>query len=111
MHNNKRSVEMQGNLNPMYGKRHSLETKKKISDSQKERYKIIKKALQEKTIFSKAQDDFSARKDILNHLIKKHDLSFTSIQQAINFIAIILGKENIAKVIQQEIEKIMHVRD
>lgn len=34
----KQSVERSGNLNPMWGKRQSLETKKKISDSQKKRY-------------------------------------------------------------------------
>ena len=95
----------EGNLNPMHGKRHDTATKKKISDSQKARYAAIKKALQEKTILGMAQDDFHARKDVLNHLIKHHELSFNSIQQTINFIAIILGKDNIARVIQQEIDK------
>lgn len=109
MHNSKQSIKKQGNLNPMYGKRHSQETKQKISDSQKERYETIKRALQEKTIFAKAQDDFCARKDVLNHLVNNYELSFNSIQQAVNFLAIVLGKENIARVIQKEIERIVNV--
>lgn len=38
MENTEQSVMKSGNLNPMYGKRHSTDTKKKISDSQKQRY-------------------------------------------------------------------------
>ena len=33
-----------GNLNPMYGKRHSEESKRQISDTQKERYKELNNA-------------------------------------------------------------------
>lgn len=43
MEKKKRSHE--GNLNPMYGKRHSQETKQKISDSQKSRYEQYKNAM------------------------------------------------------------------
>ena len=35
----------QGNLNPMFGKRHSAESKQKISQSQKERYNQYKNAM------------------------------------------------------------------
>ena len=34
---NQQQTTRSGNLNPMYGKKQSYETKKKISDSQKER--------------------------------------------------------------------------
>ena len=39
------SIKKSGNLNPMWGKRHDEETKKKISDAQKKRYAAIRKAL------------------------------------------------------------------
>ena len=42
----KQSVERSGNLNPMWGKRQSLETKKKISDSQKNATKPFEKQLE-----------------------------------------------------------------
>lgn len=35
----------QGNLNPMFGKRHTEESKQKISQSQKERYNQYKNAM------------------------------------------------------------------
>ena len=41
----KKNRNHQGNLNPMYGKRHSQETKQKISDSQKSRYEQYKNAM------------------------------------------------------------------
>ena len=50
MNNTKQSMAKSGNLNPMYGKRHSIDTKKKISDSQKQRYETIRKALQEQEL-------------------------------------------------------------
>ena len=41
----KKGINHQGNLNPMYGKRHSEESKQKISQSQKERYNQYKNAV------------------------------------------------------------------
>lgn len=35
----------EGNLNPMYGKRHDEMTKRKISDSQKARYAAMRNAI------------------------------------------------------------------
>ena len=52
MKNTEQSVTKSGNLNPMYGKRHSTDTKKKISDSQKQRYQAIRKALKNKNYSS-----------------------------------------------------------
>ena len=42
MENTKQSVMKSGNLNPMYGKKQSYETKQKISNAQKERYNRIR---------------------------------------------------------------------
>ena len=42
----KQSMKKQGTLNPMYGKRHDIETKEKISQSQKQRWDTIRKAIQ-----------------------------------------------------------------
>ena len=41
----KKGINHQGNLNPMFGKRHTQETKQKISDSQKSRYEQYKNAM------------------------------------------------------------------
>ena len=41
----KKGINHQGNLNPMFGKRHSAESKQKISQSQKERYNQYKNAM------------------------------------------------------------------
>ena len=51
MNNSKQSMAKSGNLNPMFGKRHSTDTKKKISDSQKQRYETIRKALKEQELW------------------------------------------------------------
>ena len=50
MENTMQSIKKSGNLNPMFGKRHSYETKNKISSAQKARYAAIRKALQEQDI-------------------------------------------------------------
>ena len=39
-----------GNLNPMYGKRHSYDTKQKMSQSQKKRYSTMKQVVDEERI-------------------------------------------------------------
>ena len=56
MNNTKQSMAKSGNLNPMCGKRHSTDTKKKISDSQKQRYETIRKALKEQDILTYGKD-------------------------------------------------------
>ena len=96
-----------GNLNPMYGKRHSTDTKKKISDSQKQRYQAIRKALKEQELFEYADTSIDARKEVLRHLLDTNELSFNSVQQAVNFIAIMLGKEKIQDIIKTEIDKVI----
>ena len=107
MENTEQSVMKSGNLNPMYGKRHSTDTKKKISDSQKQRYQAIRKALKEQELFEYADTSIDARKEVLRHLLDINKLSFNSVQQAVNFIAIMLGKEKIQDIIKTEIDKVI----
>ncbi len=107
MNNTKQSMAKSGNLNPMYGKRHSTDTKKKISDSQKQRYQAIRKALKEQELFEYADTSLDARKEVLRHLLDTNELSFNSVQQAVNFIAIMLGKEKIQDIIKTEIDKVI----
>jgi hypothetical protein len=107
MNNTEQSVMKSGNLNPMYGKRHSTDTKKKISDSQKQRYQAIRKALKEQELFEYADTSLDARKEVLKHLLNTNELSFNSVQQAVNFLAIMLGKEKIQDIIKAEINKVV----
>ena len=105
--NKHQTTNRSGNLNPMYGRKQSYETKKKISDSQKERYQRIRHALSEQELLSYAQDDFETRKEVLQHLLDHNKLSFRSVQQAINFLAIMMGKERIQSIIRAEIYKLL----
>ena len=107
MKNTEQSVMKSGNLNPMYGKRHSTDTKKKISDSQKQRYQAIRKALKEQDILGYGQTDDEARKDVLRQLLDRNELSFRSVQQAVNFLAIMIGKDRIQEIIREEINSFM----
>jgi hypothetical protein len=107
MNNSKQSMAKSGNLNPMYGKRHSQDTKKKISNSQKERYETIRKALHEQELLDYADTSENARREVLRHLLDTNELSFNSVQQAVNFIAIMLGKEKIQDIIKTEIDKVV----
>ncbi len=97
------SIKKSGNLNPMWGKRHDEETKKKISDAQKKRYAAIRKALKENDILDYAQTNDEARKDVLKQLLDRNELNFKNVQQAVNFIAIMFNKDRIQKIIKEEI--------
>ncbi|MBO4664217.1 MAG: hypothetical protein J5663_07370, partial [Bacteroidaceae bacterium] len=96
-----------GNLNPMFGKKQSELTRKRISDSQKARYNALRAAIRESSVLSFGQDDIEARKDVLRQCLEKNNISFQSIQQAINFICIILGKDYIKEIFNEEINKII----
>ena len=48
MEQTQQSIQRRGNLNPMWGRKQSPETKQKISNTQKARYAAIRKAIQEK---------------------------------------------------------------
>lgn len=103
MENTTQSIKKSGNLNPMFGKRHSYETKNKISATQKARYAAIRKALKENDILDFAQTNDEARKDVLKQLLDRNELNFKNVQQAVNFIAIMLNKDRIQKIIKEEI--------
>ena len=103
MENTEQSIKKSGNLNPMFGKRHSYETKNKISAAQKARYAAIRKALQEQDVLNYADTDDAARKDVLKQLLDRNELNFKNVQQAVNFIAIMLNKDRIQEIIREEI--------
>ena len=111
MENTKQSVMRSGNLNPMYGKMQSYETKQKISNAQKERYNRIRKALKEQDILDYGQTDDNARKDVLRHLLDKNELNFNNVQQAVNFLSIMLKKHRIQEIIRQEINNLLNECD
>ena len=99
------SVMRSGNLNPMFGKKHDNETKKKISNSQKARYAAIRKALNEDNILNYGKDDLEARREVLLHLLDKNTLTFRTLQQAANFFAIMLDEEKVKRIVQEQIDK------
>lgn len=106
MNQTKHSIERSGNLNPMYGKRHSVETKQKIANSQRARYAAIRKAITEKDdILNYGEDTFQARKEVLRHLLDKNNLHFDTVKQAADFFVIMLGKDRIEEIIHREIDK------
>ena len=111
MQNTQQSVMRSGNLNPMYGKKQSYETKQKISNAQKERYNRIRKALKEQDILDYGQTDDNARKDVLRHLLDKNELNFNNVQQAVNFLSIMLKKHRIQEIIRQEINNLLNECD
>jgi hypothetical protein len=106
MNTTKQSMEKSGSLNPMWGKRHSQETKQKIANSQRERYAAIRKALTEKEdILDYGNDDPQTRKEVLRHLLDKNDLKFDTVKQAADFFVIMLGRNRIEEIIHKEIHK------
>ena len=111
MQNTQQSVMRSGNLNPMYGKKQSYETKQKISNTQKERYNRIRKALKEQDILDYGRTDDDARKDVLRQLLDKNSLNFNNVQQAVNFLSIMLKKHRIKEIIRQEINNLINECD
>ena len=95
-----------GNLNPMFGKRHSEETKERISNTQKARYTTIRKALHEREdILDYGDDDTQTRRSVLRHLLDNNDLRFDNVKQAADFFVIMLGRDRIEEIIHREIHK------
>lgn len=92
MENNNSSVpkpqrSREGNLNPMFGKRQSPETKQKISNSQKERYEKIRQELQSESVkVDNVEQD--AKLDLLKQWLFTDSIKFRDAQQAHNFIDI-----------------------
>lgn len=97
-----------GQKNGMYGKKQSDATKQKISDAQKKRYSELKHALSERELFKYADTSIESRKEVLKHLMENNNLSFQSVQQAINFIAIMLQEDRLNSIIQQKIDELVN---
>ena len=111
MDNTKQSMKKVGNLNPMFGKKQSVETKKKISKAQKQRYAAIRKALKEQDILDYAVTDNESRKDVLRQLLDRNKLNFKNIQQAVNLLGIMLNKDRIKEIIRLEINNLINECD
>lgn len=105
--NSSQKISRQGNLNPMFGKRHSIDTKKKISDSQKARYNAIRKAIKEQSIIDFGDDSPESRKRILTYLLDKNNLQFENMKQVADFLAIMIGKDRIQEIIRSEVDKLI----
>lgn len=111
MENAIQSLKKSGNLNPMYGKKQSYETKLKISNAQKARYAAIRKALREQDILNYGQRDDEARRDVIRQLLDKNELSFNNVQQAVNFLSMMLKEDRIKKIVREEINKLLNECD
>lgn len=105
--NGSQKISRQGNLNPMYGKRHTADTKKKISDSQKARYNAIRKAIKEQSIIDFGDDSPESRKRILTYLLDKNNLQFENMKQVADFLAIMIGKDRIQEIIRSQVDKLI----
>ena len=107
MNTTKASVERKGNLNPMWGRKHTPETKEKISNSQKARYNAIRNAIKENDILDYGSDDVESRKAVLSHLLNNNDLQFDNMKQVADFLVIMIGKDRINEIIRSEVDKII----
>ena len=106
MNQTKQSMDRSGNLNPMWGRKQSQETKKKISDTQKARYAAIRKAITEREdILDYGDDDTQTRGSVLRHLLDNNDLRFDNVKQAVDFFLIMLGRDRIDEIVHQTINK------
>lgn len=106
MENTQQSVMRSGNLNPMWGHKHSAESKKKISDSQKARYAAIRKAIHEREdILDYGDDDPQTRREVLRHLLDNNNLKFDTVKQAADFFVIMIGKDRIEEIVHRTINK------
>ena len=100
------SIMRSGNLNPMFGKRHSTKTKERISNTQKARYAAIRKAIHEREdILDYSDDDPQTRKEILRHLLDNNNLKFDTVKQAADFFVIMLGKDRIEEIAYRTIDR------
>ena len=106
MENTQQSVMRSGNLNPMFGKRHSEETKERISDTQQARYAAIRKAIHERVdILDYGDNDPQTRREILRHLLDNNNLKFNSVMQAADFFVIMLGKDRIEEIVYRTMDR------
>ena len=67
--------------------------------------------MKEQDILNYGKTDNDARRDVLRHLLDKNELNFNNIQQAINFLSIMLAKHRIQEIIRQEINNLINECD
>ena len=67
--------------------------------------------MKEQDILDYGQTDDNARIDVLRHLLDKNELNFKNIQQAVNFLSIMLKKHRIQEIIRQEINNLINECD
>ena len=101
------NIKKKGNLNPMWGKRHDMRTKQKISDSQKTRYCNVKNSIKECDLLYRGNDDDMTRISLLQHLLDNNDIAFDIVNQAVDFLTIMMGKERLNEIIRCEIDKLI----
>lgn len=63
--------------------------------------------MKEQDILDYGKTDDNARKDVLRQLLDKNELNFNNVQQAVNFLSIMLKKERIQEIIRQEINNLI----
>lgn len=106
MNQTQQSMEKSGNLNPMWGRKQSQETKKKISNTQKARYAAIRKAITERDdILDYGDDDPLTRREVLRYLLDNNNLRFDNVKQAADFFVIMLGRDRIEEIVHRTIDK------
>lgn len=67
--------------------------------------------MKEQNILDFGQTDDNARKDVLRQLLDKNELNFNNVQQAVNFLSIMLKKHRIQEIIRQEINNLINECD
>ena len=67
--------------------------------------------MKEQDILDYGRTDDDARRDVLQHLLDKNKLNFNNVQQAINFLAIMLKKHRMQEIIRQEINNLINECD
>lgn len=107
MNKTRASVDRKGNLNPMWGKKHSPETKEKISNTQKARYNAIRKAIKEQSIIDFGDDSPESRKRVLTHLLDKNNLHFDNPKLLADFLLIMIGKDRLSEIVRSEVDKLI----
>lgn len=104
----------EGNLNPMYGKRQSLATKQKISNSQKRRYEVIRQKLKSENANLNrliGNTDKEAKLDLLRQCLFTDTIGFRDAQQALNFVAIIsdgIDSNYLRRVVNDELNQYLN---
>lgn len=86
----------EGALNPMFGKSHSQETKDKISKTQKARYDLIRKQLQQEN-----KEDSDNRINLLNLYIKQGKIN--NISELEDAIYNLFQEERLQRIIKQSV--------